>query len=118
MSREHSNQIVFGLVLVGVGAALLANNMDLIRVGGFGELWPLIVIGIGVTRLIDPTPGERRDGSGLWLVMIGTWLLLNTLDVLAWRRSWPLVIVAVGVGIVWRGLAGRHRAPVEEANGC
>ena len=50
------------------------------------------------------SPAKNSRGGGAWLVFIGAWLLLNNLGFLEFRTSWPLVIVAVGIMIIWGAL--------------
>src|SRR5258708_11141603 len=48
---------------------------------------------------------------GSILVLIGSWLLLNTLHLLAlrpWQFLWPLILVVVGARILMRGSAPRQ----------
>lgn len=110
-SPRSSNQAVVGLAFIVVGSLLLLDNLDLLRVGDISRFWPLIIIAIGLARMIDPSPKERRESSGLWLVMIGTWLQLNTLHILRWRDSWPLLIVALGINMVSRAFLSAEPAP-------
>jgi len=59
----------------------------------------------------------RRPATGLVvpivLVCVGVVLLLNTLGVLAWEtwseigRFWPVLVIAFGLGILWRNLRYR-----------
>lgn len=49
----------------------------------------------------------------LLLVCVGVVLLLNTLGVLSWRswseigRFWPVLVIALGLGILWKNLRFR-----------
>lgn len=55
-----------GIILVIVGALLLANNFDLLPLGWLRQWWPAILIIVGVMSLLRPDHGRRRsrDGDG------------------------------------------------------
>ncbi len=40
--------MAFGLLLVLVGLILLLDSLDIIEGVGFGELWPLLLIAVGL----------------------------------------------------------------------
>ena len=50
-----------GIILVVVGALLLANNFDLLPLGWLRQWWPLILIAVGVMSLVRPDRGRRRS---------------------------------------------------------
>jgi hypothetical protein len=54
-----------GIILVIVGALLLANNFDLLPVGWLRQWWPVVLIAIGVVSIVWPQHGRRssRDGD-------------------------------------------------------
>ncbi len=101
------------------GALLLIDRLGLAEIHITAHLWPILPLGLGVLRLIDPpvTADGRPRGrrSAIWLVFIGCWGLLNELHLfgLDYGSSWPLLLIFVGVNMVWRSTempaAGRHR---------
>lgn len=100
LQGETIGRIVTGLVIVLLGGIFLADNLGLIDVGSIGQLWPVILILLGIGSITRP--GHRRGGA--WLLFLGALFLLHTFDYLRLRDSWPLFIVAVGVGIIWRSM--------------
>jgi hypothetical protein len=53
---------------------------------------------------------------GLIIVGVGTYYLLQnmfgfTLPELDWETVWPLAVIAVGIGIVWRAWSRARRGP-------
>ena len=50
-----------GLILVIVGALLLANNFDLLPVGWLRQWWPVLLIGIGLFSIVRPQHGRRNS---------------------------------------------------------
>ena len=49
-----------GIILVIVGALLLANNFDLLPLRWLRQWWPLILIAVGVMSLVRPDRARRR----------------------------------------------------------
>jgi len=49
-----------GIILVLVGALLLANNFDLLPVGWLRQWWPVLLIAIGLVSIVRPQLGGRR----------------------------------------------------------
>ena len=98
--------IVIGLMIMLFGIVLFLARMGVVEWRGEWGAWhvgPFVLIGIGLTKLLKP----RRDGHrGGFLVFLGVWLLLNQLSLLRFRDSWPLILVALGIGMTWNVLAG------------
>jgi hypothetical protein len=53
-----------GIILVIVGALLLANNFDLLPVGWLRQWWPVLLIAIGVFSIVRPQHGRRGSRNG------------------------------------------------------
>jgi hypothetical protein len=49
-----------GIILIVVGALLLANNFDLLSLGWLRQWWPAILIAVGVMSLLRPDRTRRR----------------------------------------------------------
>ena len=52
-----------GIILVVVGALLLANNFDLLPLGWLRQWWPAILIAVGVMSLVRPDRARRRSSD-------------------------------------------------------
>ena len=52
-----------GIILVVVGALLLANNFDLLPLHWLRQWWPLILIAVGVMSLVRPDRARRRSSD-------------------------------------------------------
>lgn len=115
MSRER-NGIGTGLLLITIGLIFFADRQG--YGGGMGALWPLILIVIGGSKILFPRDrsvmragvvvGRRNCQehrlSGLWLILVGGIFLLHQNHILSIHQSWPLFIVAAGLGIVFSGV--------------
>jgi NADH:ubiquinone oxidoreductase subunit 5 (subunit L)/multisubunit Na+/H+ antiporter MnhA subunit len=110
---RQSRQVVVGVLFMAVGALLMLENFDLLAVGELWRYWPLVLITMGVANVVEGPLRRRQDG--FWMMMVGTWLLLNMLEILQWQDSWPLMIVIVGVNMVLRAITGVDQRDVKLA---
>ena len=106
--RTRHGQIVWGVLLIGAGALMFLDRLDLTELDLSAHIWPLLPLGLGVLRLVDrpltPEGRSRYHRSAAWLIFIGCWGLLNEFHVfgLDYANSWPLVVIFVGLTMVWR----------------
>ena len=98
-------RVVWGIFLIGLGVLFLLERTGAWASIGLAEWWPLILIVIGVTRLVD-----GRLGAALTMFLLGGWFLAVTSGWmgLTYQNSWSLVLVAVGAGIVVKALTGER----------
>jgi hypothetical protein len=100
-----TKRMIWGVFLVVLGVLFLFERLTPWNFAGAGEWWPLIFIVIGVTHLV-----ERRIGSATTMILMGAWFLAVTSGWMGfdWHNSWPLLLVAVGIGIVVKALTGEN----------
>jgi hypothetical protein len=110
-SRENGCQgasLFVGVVIMLVGIALLVDQATFLQVDH--RFWPFIVLAIGSLKFVaDSRSGGRRSRrSGVWLLFVGAWGLVNEFHVLGleYSTSWPLMIVGSGLMIMWRAYEG------------
>ncbi len=48
-----------GIILVVIGALLLANNFGLLTFGWLQQWWPILLIALGVMSILRPRHGRR-----------------------------------------------------------
>jgi hypothetical protein len=114
-------RLVIGLGLALFGLLLTLDRLDLIDARYALRFWPVILIVVGVLHYRNP-PGLQRGArsiNGLIWIVIGSWLLLNSLRILRvgiWDLFWPMVLIAVGVSLVMQTLRRSNpaSAPDEE----
>jgi hypothetical protein len=102
-SRVDTSILGLGLGLVALGLALTLAQLDLIHLEGLASFWPLVVVLFGGWRLATAR-GRRLRRGGLWIALVGIWLLVNTLQLfgLFWHDSWPLLMVFLALlRIAW-----------------
>jgi hypothetical protein len=114
--RISQARVVFGLVIMLVGALLLLDRLDWWGIRLNVPLWPWILIVLGAVRLTDRSADgrgcTRGRRSAVWLLFIGAWGLLNEYRLFGihYGHSWPILVIGAGVLVVWRAL---DRTPVE-----
>ncbi|HEV7922927.1 MAG TPA: DUF5668 domain-containing protein [Thermoanaerobaculia bacterium] len=105
--RIDANGLFWGLLLILVGTAFLADRYDLIDVHRY---WPMFLIALGVSRILS----NKQPWGGVWLVLVGLWCQAAVLHVLGMNfgSSWPLLLIALGATMVLRtffeGIRVRH----------
>ena len=92
------NDMVGGLILIVVGLIFLAGNFDWGLDINFGRMWPVVLVVLGLAKVVFPE-GESRL-SGMPLLLVGALFLAHNYDVVRIQQSWPVFIVAAGLGIL------------------
>ena len=111
-TRVSRGNVVIGVMLIVIGASLLVDRTGLDFWDGRWSLWPIILVGIGLARLVQswsggPIRGLMPIAAGAWLFAVqGGWLVLET--------SWPLLVVALGVAIAVSGMVRRPAVSATE----
>lgn len=102
----NGGRVAVGLVIVLVGIVMLIDRTGFADVHLIGRFWPFILILLGAVRMFDPPrrSGRRSRRSGGWLLWVGIWGLVSEFHVLGldYATSWPLLVIGVGLGMVWR----------------
>lgn len=107
-------RLALGLGLIGLGLLLTLDQLGLAALGGMRQLWPLILIALGLGRLVA---SERRAGGAL-LLGLGLIFLLHSYRVARLHQTWPLFLVLGGISMLVRDRRERHgRAPGDERAG-
>jgi predicted membrane protein len=103
MKKTAIGTIVWGMILIGLGVGFLLNSMDVINFDDFlSHYWPLILIIIGISELI-----QRKFVSALIWNGIGLAFLVNTLDIYTFDVGsiiGPLILIIIGLHFLMRAL--------------
>jgi len=118
-SASGRGQLWAGILLIVLGALFLLDQFNVLAFQRFfSDWWPSLLILVGAYKLID-CPRGRWTGP-LVLIALGVIFQLQELRVFWWARMgrlWPLILIAVGVGILinrmQRGEAPPHPADNE-----
>jgi len=92
--------MVPGLVLIGVGALFLLDNLHIVHVSTWFAYWPVILIAIGLVKMVDSTHTAGRIAGG-GLMAVGGLFLADNLGYIRIEQMWPLILIAIGVFMLW-----------------
>jgi predicted membrane protein len=105
-------KFVIGVCLVLVGVVLALDQLGLLYANHLLRFWPAALIIIGLVML------QRREGQSalraLVLIVVGGWLLLNTLGLVSldvWEFFVPLLLVFFGARIMMHNRGSGSSAP-------
>jgi len=95
----NTDGLIWGVMLIGLGVWFLLAMNHMVPEDAWHTWWPAVVIAFGVMGLVgarDP----KAIGSAVVTMGIGVWMLIAVHGWygLTWYRSWPLVLVAAGLG--------------------
>jgi hypothetical protein len=104
-------RFILGVIIVLVGVSLLLDQLDFEPAGHVMRFWPVILVAVGFLSL---SRGRRGSVTGVVLIVLGGWLLLNTLGWLMlspWEFIVPIAVVAVGDRVMMRHSDSNWRPP-------
>ncbi len=105
----HQRNMFWAFILIAAGVLLLLDNFHIWDVGPIWRLWPLIIVAIGLDRLVRArTPAQRLNAT--WWLILGAWLFIsfNKVFGLSFRETWPMLLIAWGIGLIWRSSVRRR----------
>ncbi len=115
LDRSRSlKTMIWGWFLIGIGVLFLLDRFRVVNLPNIGLMWPLVFVAIAAIHVI-----ERRPGGAVMFLLMGAWFQACTLEWhgITYGKSWPLLLIAVGIGIVVRAFTGedeRFRAAIRE----
>ncbi len=105
-----ADRFIPAIILIGIGALFLLNNLHLVYFHDFLRFWPAILIAVGLVKLVDSATNEGRIAGGI-LVTVGGIFMLQALGYLTVGifDLWPIILIAIGV---WMLFGNSLRWPV------
>ncbi len=110
--RGGDSRTLIGVILVGVGAALIARNYGWLdyEISRYLISWQMILIVIGLYKL------ARRDYTpAIILISIGLFFLIDIPDNMK-DNFWPALIVVVGLSFILGRSRKHRRNPFDDFN--
>ena len=105
MLRSRRWSAIWGVVLIVLGAAFLLQNLNLVP-AGYLQWWPVLVAAAGLWLLARGYT-ERRGGAligGALVSTMGVFWLLDNLGQVDGRAFAPVLLIALGAGLLLRTL--------------
>ena len=110
--RDPLSGIVWASILIWAGLVLLVDNLGFLARFERLDAWAVIFIGAGlivlagvVVRLL--VPAYRRAVTGT-LILGFILIAIGLENLLSWNVIWPLILIALGVFVLVRGLIWRR----------
>jgi hypothetical protein len=112
--RLHGTAIV-GIILICVGLVLMLQNFRMIDIGSVWSHWPMVFVIIGAVKLAQ-SEHAKHVGEGIWWIFMGLWLYVSIRHLfgLDFGDTWPALIIAWGVSIIWKSYVQQSYRLVKE----
>ncbi len=113
---RRKRRILWGAFLIVLGGAFLLGRAGMLEVPAVERLWPLVFLVLGLSQAL-----ERRLGSTVMFLLMGAAFMAVEFHWmgLSYHNFWPLLLIAVGAGIVVRAArkedAARGRGEAHDA---
>ncbi|QYG08514.1 DUF5668 domain-containing protein [Janthinobacterium sp. PAMC25594] len=112
LAYYRRTQLLWGVLLIAIGAIILLDRLDVIYLHDYYALWhywPLILVVFGLNKLLTPV-SAKQVLSGLWLIFFAAWWYVSYEELwnMTFYNSWPALLIAWGVGLVLEPLLNKH----------
>lgn len=97
--ERSTGRILMGALLVAAGVSLLIERLGAMPTAWRLGIWPVLLMGCGLARMLQP---RARGREGLFFVLVGGWWLACSTGWLSFERTWPLLVVAIGVSMMFQ----------------
>jgi hypothetical protein len=101
---HHRPSILPGLILIVIGALLLIQKLTPFSLGWY-EIYPLILMGLGVL-FFTAIFGKKDKGAvfpGTILFLLGLFFFLRNFDIIPYyfvREVWPIILIIIGIAFL------------------
>jgi hypothetical protein len=109
--KRRSESITGALLLIAVGGMFLAATMlpGITMHDVFGRGWPFLVVLLGVIGFVKaivsaPFRGRVDLMGPLMMVTVGTLFVLQEWFRIGFNRTWPIMLLVIGVALLMRKL--------------
>lgn len=113
--KEHaqSQRLAFGIVLIGLGGAILMKNLGLMPefIRDLVFSWPMLLVAIGII-----TVGGKNKLLGIILIVTGAAFMVPIAFDLTYnfrKVFWPVVLVIIGLSLVFKNWENFFRPRTE-----
>jgi hypothetical protein len=111
-----TGQLISGLVLLSLGVLFTLDNLDIVRVGAVLRYWPVVLLLVGVSQIVQARSAAGMIGGSIW-ILIGGVLLGERLNLISnVFRFWPLLLVAIGLYVIRQSFDRRDPPPADRSD--
>ena len=105
---------LIGFFVIIIAIVLLLRNMEIIPYFNMWAFWPVFLIVIGLSQVLQPVE-SRQILSGSIFLIVGGLFLLNNMDIIyfRFRDLWPFILLAVGFSILRQAMSGTKSSDTE-----
>lgn len=116
--QRQGSSLVAGIILIILGALLLALNLGLRFPLSLLDYWPMALIVPGIVAVTMPSRHLSRSG-GIWLLATGLYCEIGVTQWfgLSWFSAWPIFIIAYGLDVIFDVNRTRSDQEIAEATG-
>jgi predicted membrane protein len=104
-------RLIVGLAIALFGVVLVMDRLNLVIADQLLRWWPVVIVAVG-GLIYNQSRHLGHGANGIVVMIIGGWLLLNTLGVVRlrfWELFWPMVLIGIGTVLVMQALRRRSR---------
>jgi len=112
-------RVFFGLMIVALGGVLLAHNLGIINFDTWGLFWGVFWGGLFLAAGITALFNRGALVWGLVLCAVGVSIMLGAfgvVDINFWKIFWPLVLVVVGLGVLFKVSPTKSKESADKSN--
>jgi predicted membrane protein len=102
-------RLIVGLAIALFGVVLVMDRLNLVIADQVLRWWPVVIVAVGAL-IFRQTRHVGGGANGIVVMVIGGWLLLNTLGIVRlrfWELFWPMVLIGIGSVLVLQALRRR-----------
>ena len=106
-------QVMLGFLIIVAGVLFTLDNLDILDARDYIQYWPAGLVALGLVKLRHAVRTGQGWFGGLVFTLLGLWMLVARIVYFTINASalMPLVLVALGGYMVWRGFGGTPRRP-------
>ncbi len=106
------SRVIVALFIIAIGVIFLLENLGVPISFDFWELWPVVLIFVGLSQL-SRTRDTGQSLGGLIILVIGVLFLLSNLDIIPYGffEFWPVVLILLGLLILKNAFWGFKKIP-------
>lgn len=112
-------RVFFGLMIMALGGILLAHNLGIINFDTWGLFWGVFWGGLFLAAGITALFNRGALVWGLVLCAVGVSIMLGAfgvVDINFWKIFWPLVLVVVGLGVLFKVSPAKSKESADKSN--